>query len=98
MPVRSWRHSQGKVRWQKASSTSCLCHGALHHIPRTMHSTGFQENRGTGVDFPSPDPIIRLGEERKRGSEGDEMSRLIEIVTELVAEMRDWLFNEDYGE
>jgi hypothetical protein len=42
-------------------------------VPRTTHSTsnGFQENPGTGVDFPSPDPIIRLGEERKRGSEGD---------------------------
>jgi hypothetical protein len=26
------------------------------------------------------------------------MSRLVEIVTELVAELRDWLFNEDYGE
>jgi hypothetical protein len=41
--------------------------------PRTMHSTsnGFREIRGTGVDFPSPDPIIRLGEKQKRGSEGD---------------------------
>jgi hypothetical protein len=41
--------------------------------PRTTHSTSndFGENRGTGIDFPSPDPIIRLGEERKRGNEGD---------------------------
>jgi hypothetical protein len=42
-------------------------------VVRTTHSTsnGFRENRGTGVDFPSSDPIIRLGEERKRGNEGD---------------------------
>jgi hypothetical protein len=41
-------------------------------VPRTTHGTnnGFLENRGTGVDFPSPDPIIRLGEEQKRGNEG----------------------------
>jgi hypothetical protein len=33
-----------------------------------------------------------------RGREGDKMSKLIEIVTELVAELRDWLFSENYGE
>jgi hypothetical protein len=38
-------------------------------VLHTTHGTsnGFRENRGTGVDFLSPDPIIRLGEERKRG-------------------------------
>jgi hypothetical protein len=48
-------------------------------VPRTTHGTnnGFLENRGTGVDFLPLDPIIRLGEERKRGNEGDEMANTV---------------------
>jgi hypothetical protein len=45
--------------------------------PRTTHGTSndFRENRGTGVDFPALDPIIRLGEERKQGDEDGQQDK-----------------------
>jgi hypothetical protein len=64
---------QGRMAGSQFRSLPVLRYPA----PRTTHSTSkdFQVNRGTGVDFPSLDPIIRLGEERKQGDEDGQQDK-----------------------
>jgi hypothetical protein len=71
---RQGRMAESQFRPLPVPCAMCHVPCTTYHVPRTTHGTSndFRENRGTGVDFPSPDPIIRLGEERKQGNEGDE--------------------------